>query len=413
MKKTYAAEFVLPGHPDKLCDAIADALVQEASRREKRALCGVEVAIHRARVFVTGRIACQDAESIPIETIARDVLRSAGYGKEWQPHPDVLSVETDLCLGPLEDGEADFRSVSDDQSIVTGYAIDLPATNFLPPEHWLAHRLSMALESLRLNQPELRLGPDGKVTVIYEEATNRTRVVGFSTSLQQKVNGPAIELHRAVLSVLKNELTAAAAAIPAFDPALPDEVHVNGVGNFEVGGPEGDNGLSGKKLVVDAYGPRVPIGGGALSGKDFFKADRAGAILARRLAKQAVLTDGLRECTATLAFLPGARQARLLSLRNESGEHLDCTRWSAISDLSLETIGDTYTWAHDLIDVARYSHFTSPELVWEQLELTYPAAKAFVNSLGRRMQRAKEECLKAHPGLTSEEYDEMLAAFGG
>jgi S-adenosylmethionine synthetase len=303
-------------------------------------------------------------------------------------------VETELCLGPLNDGEAEFRAVSDDQSIITGYAIDLPGTNYLPPEHWLAHRLSIALESLRLKQPELLLGPDGKVTVLYEQNADRSRVVGFSTSLQQKVNGPAIELHRAVLSVLKDELAAAAAAIHGFDPVVPDEVHVNGAGNFEVGGPEGDNGLSGKKLVVDAYGPRVPIGGGALSGKDFFKADRAGAILARRLAKHAVLTGAMRECTAILAILPGSRQARFLSLRNDSGEDLDCSRWSAISDRSLETIGDAYTGMHDLIDVARYGHFTRPELLWERLELTYSTAKAPVNNLGRKVQPSKEEDLR-------------------
>jgi S-adenosylmethionine synthetase len=365
MSRIYASEFVLPGHPDKLCDAIADALVQEACRREKRALCGVEVAIQRASVFISGRIACRDAESIPFDRIARDVLSSAGYGNEWKPYPDNLRVETDLCLGPLQDGESEFRAVSDDQSIITGYAIDLAGTNFLPPEHWLAYCLGRALEGLRLRQPELLLGPDGKVTVIYEQDSERSRVVGFSTSLQQKVNGPAIELHRAVLSVLKEELAAAAAAIPEFDSSVPDEVHVNGAGNFEVGGPEGDNGLSGKKLVVDAYGPRVPIGGGALSGKDFYKADRAGAILARRLAKLAVLTGTMHECTATMAFLPGSRQARLVSLRNDSGEYFDCTRWSALSDRSLETIGDAYTGLHELIDVARYGHFTRPELMWE------------------------------------------------
>lgn len=390
MSKIYISEFVLPGHPDKLCDAIADALVQEACRRHKRALCAIEVAIHRTSVFITGRIACTDAKLIPFDRIARDVLRSAGYGKVWHPDPDDVRVEADLCLCPLHDDESEFRAVSDDQSIITGYAIDLPGTNYLPPEHWLAYRLSIALEKLRLRQPELLLGPDGKVTVIYEQDNDRSHVAGFSTSLQQKVNGPAIALHRAVLAALKTELIVATAAIPGFDPTIPVEVHVNGAGDFEVGGPEGDNGLSGKKLVVDAYGPRVPIGGGALSGKDFFKADRAGAILARRLAKQAMLAGAMRECTTTLAFLPGARQARLLSLRNDSGEYLDCTRWSATSDLSLETIGDTYTWAHELIDVARYGHFTCPELVWEQSQLTYSAAKAFVNSLGRRMQRAKE-----------------------
>jgi S-adenosylmethionine synthetase len=400
MKKTYAAEFVLPGHPDKLCDAIADALVQEASRREKRALCGIEVAIHRARAFITGRIACKDAESIPIEIIARDVLRSAGYGKEWEPDPDALRIETDLCLGPLEDGEADFRSVSDDQSIVTGYAIDVPGTNYLPPEHWLAWRFSRALERLHVERPDLKLGPDGKVALIYEEEDGRSRIEQFSTSLQQTVNGPAIDLHRAVLGVLREELKSATKAIPGLDSNLPANVLVNGAGNFEVGGPEGDNGLSGKKLVIDAYGPRVQIGGGALSGKDFFKADRAGAILARRLAKLAVLTGASRECTATLASLPGAQQARLVSMRNESGEYLDCARWSAISDLSLETIGEAYTGMHDLTDVARYGHFTRPELVWEQLGVTYARAKqsanakTFANDVERTAQQAKENSLK-------------------
>jgi S-adenosylmethionine synthetase len=370
MKKTYAAEYVFAGHPDKLCDAIADALVQEGSRREKRALCGVEVAIHRSCVFITGRIACRDAESIPVEAIARDVLRSAGYGKEWQPDPDAIRVETDLCLGPLHDGEADFRSVSDDQSIVTGYAIDLPGTNYLPPEHWLAYRLNRALEQLHSRQPELLLGPDGKVTVIYEQDNERSRVTGFSTSLQQKVNGPAIELHRAVLSVLKDELAAAVNAIPGFDPTIPDDVSVNGAGNFEVGGPEGDNGLSGKKLVVDAYGPRVPIGGGALSGKDFYKADRAGGIMARRLAKLVVLTGAASECTTTLAFLPGAEQARVISLYDQDRHNLQSDRWTGLMDLSLFTAGDRYTGEEALIDVARCGHFTQPSRVWEAIHIT-------------------------------------------
>jgi S-adenosylmethionine synthetase len=154
MTCTYIAEYVLSGHPDKLCDAIADALVEEAARREQRALCGVEVAVHRSAVFITGRIACEGAETIEIEEIVRSVYASAGYDDTWRPRPAELKVETDLCLGPLRDGEAQFRGVSDDQSIVTGYAIDLPATNCLPLEHWLAWRLSGALERLRTSRPD-------------------------------------------------------------------------------------------------------------------------------------------------------------------------------------------------------------------------------------------------------------------
>jgi S-adenosylmethionine synthetase len=260
--------------------------------------------------------------------------------------------------------------VSDDQSIVTGYALDMPGTNYLPPEHWLAWRLSRAVASLRQSHPELELGPDGKVTVIYEEDGERRRLASFSTSLQQKVAGPAIDLHRAVLAILRDELNAAAEVIPGFDARIPNEVRVNGAGNFEVGGPEGDNGLSGKKLVVDAYGPRVPIGGGALSGKDFFKADRAGAILARRLAKLVVLTGAAKSCTARLVFLPGAEQAQIVSVEDESNNQFDPGRWSRLFDLSLASVGESFTGVHDLIDIARFGHFTRADLGWEQIRLS-------------------------------------------
>ena len=314
----YAAESVFPGHPDKLCDAIADALVEEAARRQNRALCGIEVAVHRGAVFITGRIACAGAEEIPVAEIARACYAAAGYGDGWFPAPAEIEVRTNLCLGPLAEGEAEFRTVSDDQSIVTGYAVDLPGANWLPPEHWLAARLCRRLQRLRAEAPDLALGPDGKVALLFDAAAQR--LAAFSASLQQRIGASEIELHRAVRTAVAGELRQCAPAIPGFRTELPAEFQVNGAGNFEVGGPEGDNGLSGKKLVVDAYGPRAPIGGGALSGKDFFKADRAGAILARRLAK-AVVTAGLaRECLATLAIFPGDTAFRIVSLRGDTLE---------------------------------------------------------------------------------------------
>ena len=158
-----------------------------------------------------------------------------------------------------------------------------------------------------------------------------------------------------------------AVAIPGFKPTVPERFHVNGAGNFEVGGPEGDNGLSGKKLVVDAYGPRVPIGGGALSGKDFFKADRAGAILARRLAKAVVATGAAAECTATLAIFPGDAAFQIVSLRDRAGATLDPRRWAPLIDLSLAAAGEQYALSANLPDIARHGHFTSSELRWEKV----------------------------------------------
>jgi S-adenosylmethionine synthetase len=360
----YAAEYVLPGHPDKLCDAIADALVEEAARREKRALCGIEVAVHRASVFITGRIACRGAGAIPVREIVRECYRAAGYGADWRPSPEELDVRTNLCLGPLLDGEAGFREVSDDQSIVTGYAIDSPGTNYLPPEHWLAWRFARRLETLRTLLPDLRLGPDGKLALLHDGGSNALE--GFTASLQQAVGGDEIELNRAVRRCVTEELESCAAAVPGLQPGLPESFHVNGAGNFEAGGPEGDNGLSGKKLVVDAYGPRVPIGGGALSGKDFFKADRAGAILARRVAKAVVMTGAAPECTATLAIAPGDRAFRIVSLVS-AGAAMDPRRWAGLIDLALIKAGEGYAGSPGLIELARYGHFTSAGRVWERI----------------------------------------------
>src|SRR3546814_3839655 len=105
------------------------SLVHEAGQRERRALVGVEVAVHRNRVFVTGRIACERATTIDVEKIVRDVYRSAGYDDDWYPSPEALIVESALCLGPLLEGEAEFRELADDQAICVGYANNLHQTN--------------------------------------------------------------------------------------------------------------------------------------------------------------------------------------------------------------------------------------------------------------------------------------------
>jgi S-adenosylmethionine synthetase len=366
----HTAEFVFPGHPDKLSDAIADALVQEASRRETRALVGVEVAVHRNSVFVTGRIGCLDAEDIDVVGIVQDVYRTAGYGDDWKPAPDDLNIQVDLCLGPLEDGEAEFRSLSDDQSICTGYATASLETGYLPVEQWLANRLGRRLAALRIEEPDLSLGPDGKVIVIVGENDGGHELEGFSCSLQQMEGDCDIALHRKVREALTEELNHLATSFQLLSPEAPERLSVNGAGSFEVGGPEGDNGLSGKKLVVDSYGPRVPIGGGALSGKDFFKVDRAGAIHARRVAKAIVMTGAAESALVRLAWIPGDSSARLISIEAEGGRLIDIARWQDLFDLSLDAAGESWTGATELVDVARFGHFTDEGLPWEKMSFS-------------------------------------------
>jgi S-adenosylmethionine synthetase len=367
LTRLHAAEFVFPGHPDKLSDAIADALVLEASRRERRAMAGVEVAVHRNRVFLTGRVACQDAAGIDSVAIVRDVYRTAGYGEGWYPAPEDLVVDDDLCRGPLEDGEEECRVLSDDQAICVGYANDLPQTNHLPVEHWLARHLARRLCSLRREDPALELGPDGKVLVLLREDGPSWSLEGLSCSLQQRAEADDVASHRAVRLAVGDELKKLSERLPGLSSELPDQLTVNGVGAFEVGGPEGDNGLSGKKLVMDAYGPRVPIGGGAWSGKDFFKADRAGGLHARRLAKLIVKLGLATEVRVTLHWFPGDRDARVLEIATPEEQGITGTGIMDLVDRSLLRSGENFQGS-DLVEIARWGHFARADYPWERIE---------------------------------------------
>ena len=141
---------------------------------------------------------------------------------------------------------------------------------------------------------------------------------------------------------------------------------MNGAGAFEVGGPEGDNGLSGKKLVMDAYGPRVPIGGGAWSGKDFFKADRAGGLHARRLARLVVQLGLATEARVTLHWFPGDREARVLDIEVPAGQCVAANQIAQCMDLTLLGSGERFP-VNNLVEIARWGHFEKADYPWESM----------------------------------------------
>ena len=146
-----------------------------------------------------------------------------------------------------------------------------------------------------------------------------------------------------------------------------DNITVNGAGAFEVGGPEGDNGLSGKKLVMDAYGPRVPIGGGAWSGKDFFKADRAGGLHARRIAKHIVRLGLATEAAVVLGWFPGNRGAQILRITDQLGQQVKLKNMDTLFDTSLLTSGEKFS-SNELIELARWGHFFDENRIWEIIQ---------------------------------------------
>jgi S-adenosylmethionine synthetase len=307
------AEFVLPGHPDKLCDAVADSLVDFVRQSDARGQCGVEVACVFDRVVLTGRVASQDDGVLQAlraghwRALARAAYASAGYGADvaghrWGPAPEDLQIESLLHVGPFDDGERELRHLSDDQAICVGYACRSPATDWLPPAHWLARRISRELVRLRAEQGASQLGPDGKVLVHGTGTGDAFRPALVSLSLNHHARSDWLLLRR----IAEEAVETACAGL-----ATPD-IELNGAGMFVCGGPNGDNGLSGKKLVVDAYGPGVPIGGGAWSGKDLCEVDRLGGLAARRLALESLQASDAVEALVTLSYLPGGdRPARV------------------------------------------------------------------------------------------------------
>jgi S-adenosylmethionine synthetase len=303
------AEAVCVGHPDRLADTIAGRIVALATARDPDALVGVEVAVHRSVVFVDGRVAAGRENALveegEIAALAREAFRDAGYGRTpsgvFPPDPDTLDVRTDLCLGALPEDERAIRDVSDDQAICVGHAVWGPRADHRPLEQALANDFAAALERLRVERPELGLGPDGKTLV----AVRGRRLVGVSLSVQHAQGVDWVALTREARGACEAVAAEYVAAGELEPPGPEADWLVNGAGAFELGGPEGDNGLSGKKLVAQAYGTAVPIGGGATHGKDPRKVDPRGQALARQIALDAVCKGGAREATVWLAYRPG------------------------------------------------------------------------------------------------------------
>lgn len=306
-------EVVSPGHPDKLADAVADAVVSIVYENDCSALVGVETAVSLDRVFITGRIATTEKvlRSLDLNAVVRKVFRDAGYGRRnsgtvWPPDPDRIVVDkSGLILDEIKEDERGIRCLSDDQSITVGYAVNSPETNYIPRGQWLAWQVMREIRLLTAARPG-RFGPDAKVLTQVANGEPNWTFDRLVVSMQHAAAIDWSEIGRIVyraLDSLKKRFGESGVAC-SFNPDAIDLI-INGHGDFSTGGPLGDNGLSGKKLVMDAYGPMAPIGGGAYSGKDPHKVDRAGAVLAREMALHSVINEGNPWDTIQLSWAPG------------------------------------------------------------------------------------------------------------
>jgi S-adenosylmethionine synthetase len=315
------------------------------------------------RLFITGRIAAREdvLREVDVDALARAAYASAGYGVDaagyaWGPLPEKLRIDTAFCWGEFDPGERELRHLSDDQAVCIGYANAIVETEQLPPAHWLARRVGRELHRLRLEKGAGQVGPDAKVVTRVRRQGMEWQPLHLSVSLNH---------HEGSNWILLRELAEEAVEI-ACAGKVPPVLEMNGAGMFVSGGPNGDNGLTGKKLVVDAYGPTVPIGGGAWSGKDFRKVDRIGGMLARELALSAVGEGKAGEALVTLEYIPGCDAPVHVNIVLD-GRPVPLARLpmtDAIRRDNLSAWQRYVTVDTDLVNLARWGH-QQPCIPWE------------------------------------------------
>jgi S-adenosylmethionine synthetase len=307
----FTSESVTEGHPDKLCDAVADAILDDVLLNDAgRPRAAVEVATTTGLVLVLGELTTD--HWVDIQEIVRRTVREIGYddsrlGFDWETCGTIVAIKeqsadiargVDHALESRDGREADELGAGD-QGMMFGYASDeTPALMPMPIQ--LAHRISRRLAEVRRART-IPLRPDGKsqVTVEYDAAGVPSRVHTVLVSTQHDPEIGPDELRDAVISEVVE------AAVPG---ELLDEgtrYLVNPTGRFVIGGPMGDSGLSGRKIIVDTYGGMARHGGGSFSGKDPTKVDRSGAYMARYVAKHVVAAGLARRCELQLAYAIG------------------------------------------------------------------------------------------------------------
>jgi S-adenosylmethionine synthetase len=296
------SEMVLPGHPDKFCDQIADAIVRECQKVDPRSYCQVEVGVWYDQIWLSGSLVTTKKLPRGLEEIAVQTGHDIGYKPGNHIDASNYKIINTVCqqIGP----PYRWTGKVNDQCIAIGYAGYDAQTHFLPPEHFLAHIFREAITSSFQNGELKGQGPDGKFLVQVKEEPGGWFIEQILITLQQREELEFLDFCGKVHSTIRNAYEQLRVLDPRWKrPYESINVLINPNGPLINGGSDSDNGQTGRKLVMDFYGPRVPIGGGALSGKDLTHIDRAASYCAREAAVRAV-QSGARECTVRLAYSP-------------------------------------------------------------------------------------------------------------
>ena len=354
------AESVTEGHPDKLCDTIADAVLDACLLGDPDSRVACEVLATARKITVAGEITTKAMLDIP--HIVCKTVRRIGYSGNYEVEVDVHDQSPDIA-GAVN-GENEITA--GDQGIVYGYACR-ETPQLLPLPVVLAHRITLGLTEARRNHLLEWLKPDGKAQVSVEyEDDKPVRVSTVVVSTQHEPEVSQKELREAVYQLI---------LVPALGKYLDQNtgVLINPSGSFVLGGFEADTGLTGRKLMVDTYGGIVSHGGGALSGKDCTKVDRSGAYMARYLAKNIVAASLAEKCTVSMAYAIGKAEPLYVQADTHgTGVYPDAVLAEAVKlifDLTPTGMANTLQLMEPIYQkYCNYGHFTHQSAPWEQTD---------------------------------------------
>ena len=377
MRKLFTSESVTEGHPDKLCDYISDSILDSYLREDKNARVACETVAGKGEIYITGEIT--STANVDIEKVVRDTIKEVGYeNSEYDIDYKTCSIRINLSKQSPDIAQGVDKSLEDkegenvdsegagDQGIMFGYACD-ETEELMPLPILLAHKLAKRLTQVRKEKIIDYLRPDGKVqvTVEYEDE----KPVRIDTIVVSTQHLPEIDMEILKKDVIENVIKT---IVP--NELLDNDARyfINPTGRFVIGGPLGDSGLTGRKIIVDTYGGFARHGGGAFSGKDATKVDRSASYMARFIAKNVVANGYAKKCEIQIAYSIGVAKPVAIYVNtygtntiteeeiiNKINDKFDLTPRGIINYLDLQRPIYRQT--------TNYGHFGKENLPWERI----------------------------------------------